>query len=81
MVEGDGSSVLGDKVSFTVLNDTPVVRAPNWGCAPPCDDGASPATFADLQTGAEVVVWVDPEAPVAESYPPQVTAEAIAVIG
>lgn len=60
-----------DRASLTVPNDAPIGT-----CGP--GDGREYGSFADLTVGSYVVAWID--GPVAESYPVQATAAAVALV-
>jgi hypothetical protein len=62
---------LGDRASLTVRRDETAI----WVCGP--TGQVAEGSFGDLSNGATVSVWVD--GPVAESYPVQATATALAV--
>jgi hypothetical protein len=64
---------LGDKASLTISRRTTAI----WVCGP--TDALVPGSFGDLVPGQVVSAWVD--GPVAESYPVQATASALAVVG
>jgi Protein of unknown function (DUF3221) len=61
---------LGDKASLTIRRNQTAI----WVCGP--GDESAAGSFEDLATGGSVSVWVD--GPVAESYPVQATASALA---
>jgi hypothetical protein len=70
---GEPVGGLGDKASLTITRRTTAI----WMCGP--TDALIPGSFGDLVPGQAVSAWVD--GPVAESYPVQATASALAVVG
>ena len=70
---GEPVGGLGDKASLTIRRRTTAI----WICGP--TDALVPGSFGDLVPGQAVSAWVD--GPVAESYPVQATASALAVVG
>ena len=70
---GEPVGGLGDKASLTISRRTTAI----WICGP--TDALVPGSFGDLVPGQAVSAWVD--GPVAESYPVQATAAALAVVG
>ncbi|MCU0271085.1 MAG: YobA family protein [Acidimicrobiales bacterium] len=67
---GAQTGVLGDKASLTVTTATAI-----GVCGP--TDARIPGSFEDVTVGQTVLVWSD--GPVAESYPVQATANALAL--
>jgi hypothetical protein len=70
---GEPVGGLGDKASLTIRRRTTAI----WTCGP--TDALVPGSFEDLAPGQAVSAWVD--GPIAESYPVQATASALAVGG
>ena len=70
---GEPVGGLGDKASLTIRRRTTAI----WICG--LTDALVPGSFGDLVPGQAVSAWVD--GPVAESYPVQATASALAVVG
>ena len=70
---GEPVGGLGDKASLTIRRRTTTI----WICGP--TDALIPGSFGDLMPGQAVSAWVD--GPIAESYPVQATASALAVVG
>ena len=70
---GEPVGGLGDKAGLTIRRRTTAI----WICGP--TDALVPGSFGDLVPGQAVSAWVD--GPVAESYPVQATASALAVVG
>ena len=71
LVEAEGEVEGEDKASVTITRDTTILREDGQGFAA--------ATFDDLPEGQTVQVWIT--GAVAESYPVQVTATAIVLLG
>jgi hypothetical protein len=74
LVEAPGGAVdpyTYDRASLTVPADAPIGT-----CGP--GDGREYGSFGDLTVGSYVVAWID--GPVAESYPVQATAAAVALV-
>src|SRR5678815_3684995 len=70
---GEPVGGLGDKASLKITRRTTAI----WICGP--TDALVPGSIGDLVPGQSVSAWVD--GPVAESYPVQATASALAVVG
>ena len=69
---GEPVGGLGDKASLKITRRTTAI----WVCGP--TDALIPGSLRDLVPGQAVSAWVD--GPVAESYPVQATASALAVV-